>query len=298
MKNILLIIAWFIALASASAQDVEYKFNARTGKFDLVRSSAWVGTTPFNGNRAVTRAGLPSINTGDTTLVGWINNYFFPSTSPTASISVSGGTSREFMVAGTALTVDATWSATRPIACQAITNITVDGVSQTLMVPFNEGATQNGVLTGRTLNRNINATYSISVLASDGKTGGASATVTWYWGRYWGSFVSAYPPTDIRFSISDAEVIALTGAGIGTGFELSTTRVKTYNGINASGNYLVFAFPSTWGTPTFVINGLISTAFTKVRDNAFTNASGGSTNYQVWVSNTTQASAIAQFQIN
>lgn len=296
---IFIVLGLVVGFTLVRGQDVEYKLNPRTGKFDMVRSSAWVlNGIPFNGNRTVTRSGLPSINTGDSTLIAWINNYFFPSTSPTVSLSVSGGNSREFMAAGAALTVDLSWSATRPVACLPIASITVDGVSQTLMVPFNEGQTQNGILTGRTLNRNINASYTVTGVATDAKSGTQTQTVTWLWRRYWGAFVSPYPPTDVRFSITDANIIALTGAGVGTGNELSTTRVKTYNNINAAGNYLVFAWPTAWGNPSFIINGLVSTAFTKVRSNTFTNSAGASTSYDVWVSNTTQAGAIAQFQIN
>jgi hypothetical protein len=251
----------------------------------------------FNGNRTVTRAGVPAVNVGGSTLAEWLNNYFFPSTSPTATISVSGGILREYMSAGAALSVDLPWSVTRPVACAAISTITVDGISQTVNA-IAEGQSQSGTLTTRALPRNTSTTYTVSVVTSDGKTGSASSTVAWQWKRYWGAFASAVPPTNAGFSITDAQILALTGAGVGTGNELSTTRVKTYNNINAAGNYLVFAWPSSWGTPTFVINGLINTAFTKVRSNTFVNASGGSTAYDVWVSNTTQASAIAQFQIN
>ena len=60
---------------------------------------------------------------------------------------------------------------------------------------------------------------------------------------------------------------------------------------------MVVAFPSSFGTPTFTINGLTSTAWTKVRDNAFVNSSGGTTSYQVWVSNTQMNAAIASFTI-
>lgn len=283
------------------AQDVQYILNSRTGKFDAVRSAKFVqdnaANATFNGNRAVTRSGLPSINTGDTTLIDWLNNYFFPSTSPTATISVSGGNSREFMSSGAALTVTLSWGVTRPVACTPLQTITVNGISQTVN-PLTEGQTQSGTLASQSLARNTNTTYTVNVASQD-KTGTSSITVTWLWSRYWGAFVSAVPPTDGGFTISDTQIRALTGAGIGTGVELSTTRVKTYNNINAGGNYLVFAWPTAWGEPTFVINGLINTAFTKVRSNsAFVNASGGSTNYDVWVSNTTQASAITQFQIN
>lgn len=256
----------------------------------------WYKTIPqtditFNGSRTVTRTGLPAVSVGGNTIIEWANNYFFPSTSPTCTLTVSEGTSREFMATGTALTVDLSWSVTRPVACLDIQSISVNGTS---IVPFpiNETQTQGGVLGQQSLNRNVNTTYTITSTASDGKTGTASQTVTWMWKRYWGSFASAVPPTDVAFSISDAQILALSGN------ELSTTRVQTRNGINAAGNYLVFAWPTAWGEPSFVINGLVSTAFKKVRSNSFTNASGGSTTYDVWVSNTTQAGAISQFQIN
>jgi hypothetical protein len=295
----------FILLAVISfachCQDVDYKFNPRTGKFDMVRSTQWLNSSmaniSFNGNRAVTRSGLPAVNTGDTSLIAWINNYFFPSTSPTATISQSGATSREYMSTGSALSVDLNWSVTRPVACTEISAITVNGLSQTVN-PIGEGQSQNGTLTGQSLTRNTNTTYSISVVANDGKSGTASTTINWYWAKYWGAFASTLPPTNSGFSITDADILALTGAGSGTGYALASTRTGNYNGINGAGKYLVFAFPSSWGIPQFVINGLISTAWTKVRDNAFINASGGSTTYQVWVSNTTQASDIAQFTIN
>jgi hypothetical protein len=219
-----------------------------------------------------------------------MNNYFFPSTSPAATLSVFGTTQREFMTAGANLTVDLNWSVTRPVACTSIQTITVDGVSQTPN-PINEGQAQSGTLLARTLPRNMNTSYSLQVQSQDGKSGAASAAVFWYWKRYWGVISSGVPPTDPTFTISDNQIISLSGS------ELATDRLRAYNGINAGGNYLVFAFPSSWGTPTFVVNGLINTAFTKVRSNPFVNASGGSTSYQVWVSNTAQNGVIAQFQI-
>jgi hypothetical protein len=298
MKKLLIFIYfgfWLVGVfTELRAQEYDYILNARTGKFDAVRSKKALSSSldlKFNGNRAVTRSGLPAINTGDSMLLAWINNYFFPSTNPITGLTVSGGLSREFMSSGSALAVDLSWNLTRPIACTSISSITVNGVSVP-PDPINEGQTQSGSLTNQTLNRNINTVYTITAVSQDGKSGTTSQTVTWYWRRYWGSFISPVSPTDPAFSISDAQILALTEN------ELSTTRVKTYNNINAAGNYLVFAWPSTWGEPTFVINGLINTAFTKVRSNAFTNAAGGVTNYDVWVSNTTQAGAIAQFQVN
>lgn len=256
------------------------------------------GSTIFDWTRAITRTTWPTgITPGGTDLSTGLEAIFYPSTSPTATISSSQSISQEFMSAGVDLTTNLTWSATRPTACLAITSIIVNTHSQTLDSPFAEGHTQSGVLNTQALPRNTNTTYTNTVTSTD-KSGTASTTITWYWKRYWGAFVSAVPPTDITFSISDAQILALTGAGIGTGSELSTTRVKTYSGIDGGGNYLVFAFPVSWGTPAFVINGLPSTAFTEVRSNAFVNTSGGTTTYQVWVSNTVQNSPITLFQIN
>jgi hypothetical protein len=289
-----------VVVMPVRCQDVQYILNTRTGKFDAVRSAKFVqdnaGNLAFNGNRAVTRSGLPAINTGDTTLIAWLNNYFFPSTSPVVTLALDDY-SMEFETAGASYTWYTLHTITRPVACTTITSITINGTQIAIDNPFNEGHVQTGSAP-ITVPRNTNSTHTIIATAQDGKTGTASRTVTWYWKRYWGSFISAVPPTDPSFTITDDDILYnLDPAGITPGNELSTTRVKTYNGINAAGNYLVFAFPSSWGTPVFVINGLISTAFTRVRNNSFTNASGGSTTYQVWVSNTTQAGAIAQFQI-
>lgn len=146
------------------------------------------------------------------------------------------------------------------------------------------------------LNITDNKTYTLTV--GDGtNTDDRSTTISFRWKRYWGAYSSAVPPTDPSFTISDASIIALTGAGVGTGSELATGRTKSYDGINGEGDYLVFAFPSSWGTPVFIVYGLTNTAFTKVRDNTFTNASGGSTNYQVWVSNSEQNNTITDFDI-
>jgi hypothetical protein len=91
----------------------------------------------------------------------------------------------------------------------------------------------------------------------------------------------------------------LEWSGVGSGSEFSTTRVKNYNGINGNGNYLVLAWPTAWGYPTFVVNGLLTRAFTRVNATySLTNAYGYTASYDVWVSNTIQNSAIASFQIN
>ena len=236
----------------------------------------------FNGNRLVTRSGVAQVNAGGETITSFLNNYFFPSTSPTASISLSVSTSQEYMASGSAVPVSLNWTVNRPVACTAISTIVVNAVSQTVNA-INEGQSQSGTLAGQSMVRNTNQSFSVNVTSQDGKSGSASTSVTWYWKRYWGTIASNASP-------SDAQILALNN-------ELSTTRVKSYDGISGGGQYLIFAFPSAWGVPVFKVYGLTNSAFTKMRDNAFTNASGGSTTYQVWISNTVYNGVVSDFNI-
>ena len=84
---------------------------------------------------------------------------------------------------------------------------------------------------------------------------------------------------------------------------LSGTKNGTYLGINGSsttpGEYLVFAWPSSYGTPTFTINGLPNTAWTKIGISiSFTNMNSYANTYDVWISNTAQNSPITSFVIS
>lgn len=97
--------------------------------------------------------------------------------------------------------------------------------------------------------------------------------------RYWGTHPGFVNP-------SDAAIIAANS-------EFSTTRQQVRNGFDGGGNYLFFAWPTSFGNPTFIVNGLTNTAWTKIRSaGAFINASGFSEPYDVWISNTPQASPL------
>jgi hypothetical protein len=244
----------------------------------------------FNGNRPVTRNGLPAINVGEVKdLAEWVEKYFFPAVPPFASLT--GGNTRQF---GASPNVILSWSATKNTF--PIEQITVNSAAITPT-----GNTQSGTL-GALATQNVNTTFSMQVKAGS-DTVYASTGVIWSHKRYWGKIQKAVSPVlngaaNPAFTISDAQILALTGAGVGTGSEFASSRAKTYNGINGGGDYLIFVFPTAWGMPQFTVNGLPNTAFTKVRDNAFINSDGYSTSFQVWVSNTGQNSAIALFSIS
>lgn len=205
--------------------------------------------------------------------------------------SLSGGSNREF---GAGTVVSLVWSVF--VGSSIITSINVNG---NVIVPT--GGNQNGVAGPFNSVSNVNTTFGMT--AYDGTTYvNASTSVTWSNRRYWGT-------SNIFGVLNSTQIQALggitiyagigAGAGVGSGSELSTTRVQTRNGINGGGNYLTFAWPTSFGTPSFVINGLPNTAFTKIQSAyAFVNQYGYTASYDVWMSNTAQNSPITLFQIN
>lgn len=56
--------------------------------YDGLGNLLTIGATglTFNGNRTVTRIGVPLLNVGGSDVVSWLNNYFFPSVAPTITI--------------------------------------------------------------------------------------------------------------------------------------------------------------------------------------------------------------------
>jgi hypothetical protein len=112
---------------------------------------------------------------------------------------------------------------------------------------------------------------------------------------YWGS--SAKDPSTLYGS---ADLLAANGANVyidgELGSLLTSTKTQTLNGVNGGSGYLFFGFPSSFGTPSFITNGLPNTAFTMQSLN-FLNSNGYSASYSVWITNTAQNSPITLFQI-
>lgn len=237
------------------------------------------GSDAYDGNFITTSVPQPGVNYGGETVQEFLDAVFKQSTAPQCNITVNTPV-REFQTAGN-ISVQLNWSVTRPVGCNEIVSIIVDG-----QVVTPNGGNQSGDLFV-IVPANTNRTFTIQVSSTD-KSASASASLSFLWKLYWGNFINQNP--------ANVDILELSGAGVGAGNELATGFAKTYDGINGAGFYLVFAFPDAWGIPEFFVNGLINTAYTK-RVITFTNASGGQTAYQVWVSNTAQNSPITQFVI-
>lgn len=236
--------------------------------------------TPF------TVGGIPAGTTfSNQTMQQMFDALLYPYVAPAASLT--GGTTREF---GGSNVLTLSWSATK--GSKSITTIVVDG-TPIVATGNNQSGSQSATAT-----QNVNTTFSMSVSDIPNGTSTVTSTTTLNWNSavYWGKTPTFALPS---MTISGSQPVWADGASVGSGKALSGSRAGSYNGINGAGQYLVFAWPSTYGAPSFTVNGLPNTAFTKIGSGvSHTNMYGYTTNYDVWISNTAQNSPIASFVIS
>ena len=234
------------------------------------------------------------------------NQLLYPYVKPTASLSVSGQTQREYGDVSGSITLN--WGVTRNTSTVNIITINVDGTPQ---LPTGTSQTGTKVTTGTHSwnTSNISETQVFNMTCTDNipTTFTASAEITWMNKIYWGKIdLSSIDNPNLTLNPGSSSLVAtlctdnvitsLAGAGVLPGWELSTTKSKTYDNIDGGGEYLIFAWPSsvTGATsPSFVVNGMINTAFTNVRTaSSLVNDYNFTTNYEVWISNTRQFSPL------
>lgn len=179
---------------------------------------------------------------------------------------ISGGSNNE--IGQTVNNVNLAWSINKAITSQSF-NQGIGAINPALRA-LN--------LTGQAITSN--RTYTLT--ASDGQTtDNASTSVSFFNKRYWG--VSA--DTDL----DDAEIIALSS-------ELASARQQTRVFDCTGGRYFYFAFPASFGTPTFKVGGLSFTDMVNVT-RSFTNASGFASSYQIWRVNSLQTGAAINVEV-
>lgn len=264
----------------------------------------------YNGN-------VGGVNQGSTfsgTVQDVLDRIFYPYVAPVSSLSLSNSP-REF---GSPLLTVLSWGVVKN--SDNITTIIVDGVSQ---IPT--GNSQTGTVNSygtHSTSPSISETNTFSMTTSDGtNTVGSSTQLVWMNRVFWGSIdFSSVGNPNLTLNPGSASLVALLctdsaivnnndgpnfgsnaafspGYPLGYGSLLTTTKDRTFYGIDGGGTHLVFAWPSNFSgalTPTFTVNGLPNTAFTRVRTNSpLSNYFGfQGTNYEVWVSNTQQNSPL------
>jgi hypothetical protein len=254
---------------------------------NTVKSKLWEGKnlgdgsgigsdTAFNGERPISRntPGIKDFNPATNTVIDFLEKVFYPAVPPLAAISVDNPI-REI---GQSAAYTLTWSATQQT--NAITGINVDGTAITL-TGGSQAGTQSGTLPSTSGN------YTKSMTDTDGTlSGSASCTISYKSRFFWGT-------TSKTSGITDADILALANS------ELRDTRNKNFGSLGGDAKHLIFAFPSAFGTPSFVVNGLANTAFTKVRAASnFVNVQGATIVMDVWISDNIYNSPLASVIIN
>lgn len=290
------------------AQDIRdsvFTLWERIGDVELVAGSAASASAFFQNPdpTPVTVGGIPAGTTfpTPTDMQSMWNQLLYPYVAPGASLTSAASSTRQY---GDILTLTLNWTATKN--SDTIISITVDGQSQ---IPT--GNTQIGTksATGtHSTTPGSSQTNNFSMSVSDGtSTTNASYTLTWRNNIYWGTVdLSSIGNPNLTTNPGSASLVATLcndsaiktagGGGVGTGKQLSSTKSKTYTGIDGGGEHLIFAWPSNVSgalSPSFTVNGLPNTAFTRVRTSSnLSNEYGFVDEYEVWVSNTVQNSPL------
>lgn len=301
-------------------RDSVYTLWERIGSVSVVAASAASASALFTNSNPSTVAvgGFPLGSTFPTnqTMQQMWDQLLYPYILPGASLSipawvpVNGVYEREYgdPSALTSNPITLTWDVSQNTSTVNILTITVDGVPQSFTASLTGPKQAAATHSWNTSNVSETHTFNMSVVDFLPSTVTASTSVTFMNGIYWGRRdLSSISNPNLTTNPGSASLVAslctdgiiqvLSGAGVMPGSKLSTTKAMTLNGINGGGQHLIFAWPSSVPgalTPTFYVNGFISTAFTRVRTaSPFVNQYGSfTTNYEVWVSNTIQNSPL------
>ncbi len=106
-----------------------------------------------------------------------------------------------------------------------------------------------------------------TVVGNDGtQNASRSTSVLFRNKRFWGVSATPTPTGPFIDTLSSSE------------FATSRNQSRTFN---CAAQYIYVAWPSSFGNPTFTVNGLLNTGFQKTTV-SYTNSSGHTSNYDVW----------------
>lgn len=210
-----------------------------------------------------------------------INAIRNPAVAPGTALTVTAPSPREI---GSSTAYTLTWAVTKNT--RTITGITVDG---TTIPPIN-GGNQNGSVTGNFAN--ATGSFTRSIVVTDGTLSTTrNVTVDFLPRMYFSSIAK-------NTGITDADILALPDIPALTGSELRSNRNKTLTNFGGGGKYMIFVIPTSFGTPTFVVNG-ITTTFDLVRgDSDFVNAYGVTIRVNVYVSTNVMNASVSTLTIS
>jgi hypothetical protein len=165
----------------------------------------------------------------------------------------------------TVTAVDATWSASNTLTSNSLTG--PGGLPGSLGV---------GVRTYHYSGLSLTSDQLFTASGSDGTTSSsASQYIRFYLNKYWGQSALASP--------TEAIIEAALSGGSQTSIDAASSRPKTSYSQTGGGNYIYYAYPSSWGLATSItVNGFLSIwLLTTV---SIDNGSGDIENYNCYTS--------------
>lgn len=224
------------------------------------------GDLAFNSNRAITREvlGLQGVNLGKSTLLDTIEELLFPVEAPLMAISQTTD-EHEY---GDTSNISVSYTATKKT--NPITGITIGGSSVTVV----DGNTQSGT---KNIAKNAATNNVITSSVTDGTNSRAGNTITNYVRAK--IRIGATPKDGTGAVILDADINGLPA------YSATDRAIEKFGVVIPASNYLIVALPTSFGDPTFFVNGMLFNSIYKARSNsAFVNSFGYSMNFDVWVS--------------
>lgn len=221
------------------------------------------GGGSFNGNRPITLPGITNLTgkvLGGNTIKDFLEGLF-PAEPPHASLTTSNST-RLF---GASTSVVLSYTATKKT--YPISALTVAGQS----IPVT-GNTQSGTINASTA-PNTDTTFSMNVVAGS-TSASALAYVLYRHYRFW------FKSSQDLLGLTDAELSTFLNALSAGTFEFSTSKDHPVRTFNCNNEFIYFANPASFGTSTFVVNGLSNNAFVS-KDFQFANANNYNTLFRL-----------------
>lgn len=153
---------------------------------------------------------------------------------------------------------------------EIVSNLTISwSLNKTPTLQKLDGVTIDNSLRKYIHNSNITSNKTFSLQVGDGKsTVSKSASINFYNGRYHGVSSSLSYDRNLILSLTKT---------------LTNSRGNTFTVNCGSGQYIFFAIPTRFGTPSFTVGGF-SGGFEKVKTLDFQNSSGYTESYDIWKS--------------
>lgn len=222
----------------------------------LVLRPSGAGATPlFDSVRPTTRVGVPVVTANGTTVQQFLECYFFPAVGPSSSLSVlTGGNDREF---GDVSVGNLSWGIVKNTNTISEISISSNGLGTYNCSVVPTGISQSGTASytypsgcasPTSACTTTNVYFSISARTTSGETTSSNATIVWRNKNYNFSNSTLYTGSTINVLLSGT-----TGV-LSTGKTLSTTMTFV-------NQFFYYAYPKTYGTPSFIVNGLPNNAW-------------------------------------